>query len=144
MNRNFSDAEIQQWLDKVISSKEFSTKEKTSRLLRFLVDETLAGRNDALKQYTIGTAVFKRAKNFNPDLDPVVRIQAGRLRRSLDSYYAQESKDDPIRITIPVGSYVPLFLAQHPDVSGKIFSEDSTANSACKSSKPFGENLDFV
>ncbi len=108
-------AEIYHWLDKICSSGEFSAKDKTCRLLRFLVDETLAGRGENLKQYTIGTAVFTRHKDFNPDLDPVVRIQAGRLRRSLGLDYAQEGKDDPIRIVIPKGTYVPLFLPQHPD-----------------------------
>ena len=109
------DAEIYHWLDKICSSDEFSAKDKTCRLLRFLVDETLAGRGENLKQYTIGTTVFKRRKDFNSELDPVVRIQAGRLRRSLELYYAYEGKDDPIRITIPKGTYVPLFLPKHSD-----------------------------
>jgi adenylate cyclase len=110
------DSEIYQWLDKICSSGEFSPKDKTSRLLRFLVDETVAGRGENLKQYTIGTTVFNRLKSFNSELDPVVRIQAGRLRRSLDLYYAHEGKDDTVCIVIPKGTYVPLFLPQYPDV----------------------------
>ena len=109
------DAEVYQSLDKICSSDEFFPKDKTCRLLRFLVDETVAGRGENLKQYTIGTTVFDRLKDFNSELDPVVRIQAGRLRRSLDLYYAHEGKDDPIHIVIPKGTYVPLFLPQHPD-----------------------------
>jgi adenylate cyclase len=109
------DAEVYQSLDKICSSDEFSAKDKTSRLLKFLVDETLAGRGENLKQYTIGTTVFDRLKSFNSELDPVVRIQAGRLRRSLDLYYAHEGKDDVIHIVIPKGSYVPLFLPKLSD-----------------------------
>ena len=111
------DTEVYQSLDKICSGDEFSAKDKTSRLLRFLVDETLAGRGENLKQYTIGTSVFNRLKDFNSELDPVVRIQAGRLRRSLELYYAHEGKDDAVHIVIPKGTYVPLFLPQHSDVS---------------------------
>ncbi len=113
--QKFPDAEIHRYLDKICFSGEFSPKDKTCRLLRFLVDETLAGRGESLKQYTIGTAVFNRLKDFNSELDPVVRIQAGRLRRSLEFYYAHEGKDDAIYIVIPKGTYVPLFLPKHSD-----------------------------
>ena len=65
------DAEVYQSLDKICSGDEFSAKDKTCRLLRFLVDETLAGRGENLKQYTIGTTVFDRLKSFNSELDPV-------------------------------------------------------------------------
>jgi len=54
--------------------------------------------------------VFGRDKDFNPELDPIVRIQAGRLRRSLEKYYSVEGKNDPVRFNIPLGSYSPLFI----------------------------------
>jgi len=102
--------EIRSHLSHILSSKEFSNKEKNCILLKFLVEETLAGRADQLKQYTIGTALLNRSPDFNPDLDPVVRILAGRLRRSLYAYYQEEGKEDPIRIDIPKGSYMPIFI----------------------------------
>ena len=102
--------EIQSNLSHILSSKEFSGKEKNCALLKFLVEETLAGRADQLKQYTIGTGILNRGPDFNPDLDPIVRILAGRLRRSLKAYYQQEGRDDSIRIDIPKGSYIPIFF----------------------------------
>ena len=102
--------EIRSNLSHILSSKEFSSKEKNCTLLKFLVEETLAGRADQLKQYTIGTSILNRAPDFNPDLDPIVRILAGRLRRSLKSYYEQEGRDATIRIDIPKGSYIPIFF----------------------------------
>ena len=88
------------------------TKKRLCQLLRYLVKESLAGRSDQLKGYTIGLEVFSRDKNFNPELDPIVRIQAGRLRRSLDNYYLNEGKNDSIRFSIPKGNYIPTFLPQ--------------------------------
>lgn len=102
--------EIRSNLSHILSSKEFSSKEKNCTLLKFLVEETLAGRADQLKQYTIGTSILNRTPDFNPDLDPIVRILAGRLRRSLKSYYEQEGRDDTIRIDIPKGSYIPIIF----------------------------------
>ena len=92
--------------------------------MKFLVEETLAGRADQLKQYTIGTAILNRPPDFNPDLDPVVRILAGRLRRSLFAYYQDEGKQDPIRIDIPKGSYIPLFF----DMDDAVLPDDKNEN----------------
>jgi adenylate cyclase len=101
---------IRSCLSAILASSEFSGKEKNCTLLKFLVEETLAGRADHLKQYTIGTTILNRPPDFNPDLDPIVRILAGRLRRSLNTYYEQEGREDPIRIEIPKGSYIPIFI----------------------------------
>ena len=64
---------------------------------------------DRIKAYTIATSVFGRGDGFDPQQDAIVRIEAGRMRRSLDHYYLTTGGDDPIRISIPVGSYVPTF-----------------------------------
>jgi len=85
-------------------------KYRLCQLLEYLVKETLAGRTEQLIGYTIGLEVFNRDKDFNPELDPIVRIQAGRLRRALEKYYSNEGKNDPVRFTIPVGNYSPLFI----------------------------------
>jgi len=77
--------------------------------LRYIVEETLAGRADRIKGYTIAVAVFGRDETFDAQADPVVRLEARRLRRDLDSYYVGAGSRDPVRISIPKGSYVPHF-----------------------------------
>ena len=73
------------------------------------MDETLAGRSDGLKGYSLGLAVFGRGETFDAQSDPVVRLEARRLRRDLDTYYVDAGARDPVRITIPKGHYVPHF-----------------------------------
>jgi TolB-like protein len=116
---------IWQEVTKICASTEFVTKGRSCQLLRYLIKETLHGRGDQLIQYTIGQKVFDRKEDFNPDLDPIVRIQAGRLRRSLDIYYLTEGKEDPVRISILRGSYQPVFLRHtNPDSQSSTESQD--------------------
>ncbi|MCP3419043.1 hypothetical protein NLM16_33535 [Bradyrhizobium brasilense] len=102
-------AHVAKELDRILSSPHFQASERRQAFLRFIVDETLAGRAESLKGYTIALAVFRRDHSFDPQADPVVRLEARRLRRDLDSYYVDSGRDDPVRITIPKGSYVPHF-----------------------------------
>jgi TolB-like protein len=99
-------------LDRVISSPEFSASERDRKFLRYVVEETLAGRADRIRGYSIGTEVFGRDHTFDAQSDPVVRIEAGRLRRALERYYLTDGQADPIRIDIPKGAYVPTFKRQ--------------------------------
>jgi len=120
-----STQEINRQLERICESAEFSTKKRLCELLRFLVKETVAGRDEALRGYQIGIKVFGRDKDFDPDYDPIVRIQAGRLRRSLYLYYLVDGKNDPIRIVIPKGGYKPKFFTAEefrsiPDKDGII------------------------
>ena len=79
------------------------------RLLEYLVEETLAGRADRLKGLTIAIDVFGRdAATYDREADPVVRIEAAKLRRRLKSYYQTAGQEDPIRIDLPKGTYLPL------------------------------------
>lgn len=96
-------------LSKIISSSIFSGLTKTKQFLVYIVEETLAGNSSLLKQYNIATKAFGRDSSFDPDLDPVVRLEAGRLRKALDSYYLHEGASDRIRIAIPKGGYIPFF-----------------------------------
>lgn len=107
----FSDLLIKEELARVCSSKEFRLKYRLSSLLEYLVTEKLAGRGNRIKNYTIGINVFFRDKDFNPEIDPIVRIEMGRLRRSLDRYYSDEGKYDQARIYFPMGKYSPVFEA---------------------------------
>src|SRR5262249_51171699 len=69
---------------------------------------------EALTQAAIATTVFGRKEDFDALLDPIVRIQAGRLRRSLERYYLLSGKQDPVRIELPRGTYVPVFRGTIP------------------------------
>jgi TolB-like protein/tetratricopeptide (TPR) repeat protein len=96
-------------LERVLSSQRFQASERRRAFLRYIVEETLAGRPDRLKGYTIAVAVFGRDETFDPQADPVVRLEARRLRRDLDSYYVDAGTHDAVRISVPKGSYVPRF-----------------------------------
>jgi len=104
------DQEIIKQVDRICDSPEFKAKKRLCRFLRFIVDETLSGRDKELKGYVIATSVFDRDKDFDPEHDPIVRIQAGRLRRSLEIYYLRKGRNDPIHIIIPRGAYKAIFL----------------------------------
>ena len=98
-------------LDRVVASRDFDASRRSRDLLRFLVEETLAGRGAALTQAAIAIQVLDRREDFDPLVDPIVRIQAGRLRRSLERYYLLSGAGDPLRIELPRGTYVPAFRA---------------------------------
>jgi hypothetical protein len=83
--------------------------------LRYVVDRTLAGRCAEIKSYTIAVEAFGRAPSFEPQADPIVRVEAGRLRRALDHYYASEGHNDPVIIELPRGCYVPRFRRHVPE-----------------------------
>ena len=105
---------IEHHLERLLASDAFDASERNRRFLRFIVEETINGRSDRLKGYTIAVAVFERDCEFDPQIDPVVRIEAGRLRRSLERYYLTEGARAEIRITIPKGRYVPEFERLSP------------------------------
>ena len=96
-------------LARILDSAEFRASDKQRKFLSFVVDETLAGRASQLKGYTVAVAVYGRSETFDPQVDPIVRVEAGRLRRALERYYLTAGKKDPVRIKIPKGGYVPTF-----------------------------------
>ena len=98
-----SPEEVQAQLERILGHRDFEASGRTREFLRFVVEETLAGRRHRLKGYTIAVEVFGRAKDFDANLDPIVRIQAGRLRRALERYYLVAGGDDPVLITVPKG-----------------------------------------
>src|SRR5437660_4265971 len=100
---------VQRHLEKVVLSAEMRRSKKLCQFLRFTVEEVLRGHGSELKEYAIGVGVFRRGREFDPGSDPIVRVQARRLRSKLEHYYRTEGHDDPIRIEYPVGSYSPVF-----------------------------------
>jgi adenylate cyclase len=101
--------QIRHALARVLVSEEFCSSEIKSRFLEYVVTETLEGRADGIKGYSIAVDVYGRDTDFDPQADPIVRIGAGRLRRDLEHYYLTAGSEDKIRITIPKGRYVPSF-----------------------------------
>src|SRR5580765_3104992 len=84
------------------------------RFLRFIVEETLAGRASGIKEQVLGLEVFDRGPDFNPRLDPIVRVQARNLRSRMAKYYEGPGQADPIRIELPKGTYIPVFHDVNP------------------------------
>src|SRR5688500_7518948 len=98
----------------MLNSAAFEATGRQRRLLSPVGEETLAGRGDRIKAYSIAVEVFGRDMAFDPQTDPIVRIEAGHLRRGLERYYLTAGHGDPILITIPKGGYVPTFSARSP------------------------------
>lgn len=101
--------DIRAQLERIESSCEFDAPERLRSFLRYVVEESLAGRSDRIKAYTIAIEVFGRDSDFDTRNDPVVRIEAGRLRRALERYYLVAGQGDPVVIDIPKGGYAPTF-----------------------------------
>ena len=96
-------------LQTVLQAAIFVRSPALSHLLSYLCEKTFAGETDQIKEYTIALEVFERRDSFDQDTDSIVRVEANRLRKRLSEYYAHEGASDLIRITIPVGQYVPSF-----------------------------------
>ncbi|MBB3545249.1 MULTISPECIES: hypothetical protein [unclassified Rhizobium] len=103
-----SDLDIQVQLERILASGDLQLPERGRRFLRYIVEETLAGRAQYLKAYTIAVSIFGR-RNFDAQGDPAVRIEAGRIRRELERFYLLASQPEAVFITIPKGGYVPQF-----------------------------------
>jgi hypothetical protein len=101
--------EVRAALENVVASPEFRRSPQLVAFLRFLVESTLGGKDEHIKGYNIGVEVLRRGEDFDPTVDPIVRVEAARLRRTLATYYAQSGARDPSRIKIPLGNYVPNF-----------------------------------
>src|SRR5580692_9721001 len=100
---------LREALDRVLSSGCFARSEGLSRLLRFLVERKLEGRDSELKESLIGVEVYGRKPDYDPKLDSTVRSEIARLRTRLSKYYTTEGSQDPLMIELPKGSYVPGF-----------------------------------
>lgn len=100
---------VREMLERVLRSETFGRSERARNLLRYLIDREQAGEAERLKGFAIAMDVFGKDAEFDPSTDAVVRVQAGRLRELLDQYYASEGTSDPVRVTIPRGSYVPAY-----------------------------------
>src|SRR5215471_11324884 len=96
-------------LGKILASSVFVNSPRMSRFLRFVVETTLDGNGERIKEYVIAIEVFEKADDYDPQADSTVRTEASKLRSRPARYYDTEGREDPIGITIPKGSYVPQF-----------------------------------
>ena len=110
---------VRQHLEKILTSPQFVNSPILQNFLRFIVERTLAGKSTGIKAYSVATEVLGREADFDPNLDPAVRILAGRLRRALAQYYQEQGKSDAVLIDVPRGAYVPGFssVSQKEDVT---------------------------
>ncbi len=111
---NISPEEVRAELQRLLSSSALQHSESLCDFLRHVVDRTLSGRSEDIKEYTLGTEVFHRGPSFDPHTDTIVRVQARRLRSKLEDYYSGEGASARIVVAVPKGRYVPEFtLRRH-------------------------------
>lgn len=109
---DYSKTEILEELDRILSSDMFSRSSVLSSFLKFIVDETLEGNTEGLKEYTIAVGALGKSDDFNPQIDAIVRIHAGRLRRLLNEYYMGPGLNNSVKIEVVKGTYTPAFRTQ--------------------------------
>src|SRR5947208_535426 len=101
--------DVRQQLDRVLGGPTFQQVDRLKRFLTFITLEAIAARSDQLKEYVIGVQVFGKESSFDPRTDPIVRVQARRLRARLARYYREEGQNVDLIIDLPKGGYVPVF-----------------------------------
>lgn len=104
-------------IDKLVSSPALHGSESLCKLLRYLAKHALDHPGSPIKEYQIATEVFGRSEDFDPQLDSMVRVQAGRLRAKLSEYYNSNGAEDPVVVELPKGTYIPTFHQRLPPAS---------------------------
>ena len=102
-------------LQQIIASPYFCNSKRYPALLRYIVENTLAGKSDLLKERTLGVEVFDRPSTYDTNAEAVVRFTAGEVRKRLLLYYHERGQNSGIRISLPVGSYIPEFRHEHDE-----------------------------
>src|SRR5580704_12450387 len=110
---------VREYLERILTSPTFQQCDRLKRFLTFIVLEAVAGRRHELKEYVIGVHVFGKEDTFDPRTDPIVRVQARRLRAKLVRYYREEGRADETVIELPKGGYAPVFRLRDAPVLTK-------------------------
>ena len=108
-SQRIPDKAVRLQLERVLNSPTFQQADRLKRFLRFITLEAIQGRSAQLKEYVIGVQVFGKEESFDPRTDPIVRVQARRLRARLVNYYHGEGQNDDVAIELPKGGYAPIF-----------------------------------
>src|SRR5436189_5838132 len=101
-------------LERIVSSPQLESSPSLCRFLRYVVEGRLAGRGGQIKEYSLGAEVFTRGDDFDPRIDPIVRVQARNLRARMAKYYEGPGATEPITIDLPKRTYVPVFSLRAP------------------------------
>jgi len=123
---------IREELSRVLASHEFRSSKRSQEFLKYVVDNTLDGHADILKERVIGIEVFGRSTSYDPSDDATVRVKAGEVRKRLGLYYAGQGAQDPVRIDLPGGTYVPEFHWAHlaPEPASAVEARDADSTHA--------------
>jgi hypothetical protein len=105
---------VRQQLNRIMASTAFADAGRARRFLRHVVERKLEGRDGEIKESVIAIEVLGRNASFDSKSDPIVRVEAGRLRDRLGAYYEAEGGADPILISLPKGRYIPEFTERRP------------------------------
>jgi serine/threonine-protein kinase len=111
-----TDLPVRQQLERLLASATFQQSDRLKRFLTFIVLEAINGHRDELKEYVIGVQVFGKEESFDPRTDPIVRVQARRLRAKLVHHYREEGRADELIIDLPKGGYAPVFRRRETPV----------------------------
>jgi serine/threonine-protein kinase len=113
------DKHVREQLERILTSTTFKQVDRLKRFLSFIVLESISGRSTELKEYVIGVHVFGKEPSFDPRTDPIVRVQARRLRAKLVRYYQEDGRGDEVIIDLPKGGYAPVFKPREISVVAK-------------------------
>ncbi|MBY5412453.1 hypothetical protein HFO98_29235 [Rhizobium leguminosarum] len=143
--RVVSEEEARSEAERLLADPRLHVSDRHRAFLRYIVDARFEGRSDTIKAYSIAIDVFNRPASFDPSSDPIVRIEATRLRESLQKYYGQIADEPGARLDIPRGRYVPVFVERDhpscPEEEGEL--EDvglPTEEPTQTASRPYGRN----
>jgi len=108
---------VRSQLERIVNDSRFTASKRYPYMLRYIVEQTLADNEDSLKERTLGIEVFHRPPDYDTNLDPVVRLCAGEVRKRLVQYYESPAHAGELRIELNPGSYIPVFSEPPPDAS---------------------------
>src|ERR1700744_2998381 len=111
-----SPSQVRAELERLKTSRAFAGSDRLYALLSFIVEETLAGRGNSLKESVIGNEIYGRTPGYDPRIDSAVRVEARRLRQKFDDYYADEGSGACLRIKIPTGQYTATIGWHQPSL----------------------------
>jgi adenylate cyclase len=121
------ESDVRTAVARILESKSFARTKRVGPFLSFVVEESLAGRADRLKAFTVAQKIYGRDETFDPRTDTIVRVEAGPLRHRLTDYYETEGRHDPVFIEIPKGGYAPKFTSNEC-VAAKTATREQVAN----------------
>src|SRR3954471_14629028 len=131
---------VREQLERMLASPTFQQVDRLKRFLGFIVTETIAGRGDLLKEYVVGVQVFDKEASFDPRTDPIVRVQARRLRARMARYYREEGQQDELIIDLPKGGYAPVFRRRDARPAPKPAAADAFASRNTVAVFPFADH----